>query len=68
MSNYLCSGLIDMEKFEAALRPDTSLVRLATKTYKLRFPLLFLSGQCDAGEQRDRSDPACGGDWQDLQS
>ena len=59
-----------MEKFEAALRPDTSLVREATKTnVKFLFPLLlFLSGQCDAGEQRDRSDPASGGDWQDLQS
>ena len=32
-----------MEKFEAALRPDTSLVRLATKTYgKFWLPLLFL--------------------------
>ena len=58
-----------MEKFEAALRPDTSLVRLATKTYvKFWFPLLFLSGERDAGEQGDQSDPACGEDWQDLQS
>ena len=31
-----------MEKFEAALRPDTSLVREAIKTYiKFWFPLLF---------------------------
>ena len=42
ISPPVCSDLIDMEKFEAALRPDTSLVRLATKTHvEFLFPPIF---------------------------
>ena len=51
------SGLIDLEQFEACLRPDTSLVNASVYI----FDLLNLSteGECYDGEQRDRSDSAC---------
>ena len=45
----LRSGLIDLEQFEAALRPDTSLVTEIGCGYK--YFSFTSTGECDDGEQ-----------------